>query len=105
MTHAPSGERIGRICRSADAAICSGQPPVDATFQMFSRPVRFVVNVISFPFGDQEPPEMARVTNRSSSDTGLAAGFFTDTIVAGSVTVRSSGEPPKTNNDEARRIA
>src|SRR6266849_9829055 len=88
-------------CRSSETASCTGQPPADATFQRFRRPVRFVEKTISFPSGDQEGSVMLRLKKRSSIGTGRASALRTEEIVAGSVIVRSCGDRAKTKSSDA----
>src|SRR6266702_4195623 len=99
--HLPSGDQVPPNCRSSETASCTGHPPFEATFQIFSRPVRFVEKTMSRPSGDHAGSVMFRVKKRSSMGTGCASGLRAEVIVAGSVIVRSSGERAKTNASDA----
>src|SRR6266849_6788431 len=98
--HFPSDDHTSENWRSSDTASCSGQPPLDATFHRFIRPVRFVVKTISRPSGDHAGLVMLRLKKRSSTGTGLASAFRAEVMLAGSVIVRSSGERANTNTSE-----
>src|ERR1039457_155880 len=59
--HLPSGDQVPVVCRSSDCTNWRGQPPAALTFHRFCRPVMFVVNKISLPFGDHEASDNDRV--------------------------------------------